>query len=58
MTIDELLKELEDSIEAWFNLRFQKKTGALENVHAIRKVKKNITRIKTVINEKTKKSEA
>ena len=36
------------------NLRFQKTSGQLENTSRISKVKKEIARIKTVINEKKK----
>ena len=36
------------------NLRFQKSSGQLENTSRISKVKKEIARIKTIINEKKK----
>lgn len=36
------------------NLRFQKNSGQLENTSRISKVKKEIARIKTIINEKKK----
>ena len=60
------LKELRSSIEKdlknkitefrkeSLNLRFQKTSGQLENTSRISKVKKEIARIKTVINEKKK----
>lgn len=35
-----------------FDLRFQQATGQLENIARIRKVKKAIARMKTVLNER------
>jgi len=38
-----------------FDLRFQQATGQLENIARIRKVKKAIARMKTVLNERVAK---
>lgn len=51
MNIDELELELEDLHEEYFNLRYQKKMNRLEDTSKINKIKKNIARIKTLINE-------
>jgi large subunit ribosomal protein L29 len=38
--------------EELFNLRFQQATGQLENTARIKKVKKDIARMKTILNER------
>ena len=55
-TTDQLKTELENLYKESFNLRFQKSSGQLENTSRISKVKKLISRIKTIKNEKVKKS--
>ncbi len=52
-TIDELTDELAQLKKEQFNLRFQKATGQLENTSRVRLVRRDIARIKTVINEKS-----
>lgn len=47
--IDKKLFELKDEL---FNLRFRHKTNQLENPMRIRIVKKDIARVKTLINER------
>ena len=54
MTIDELKQEEGNLRKELFNLRFQKTTGEIENPLRIRYVRKDIARILTVINEKSK----
>ncbi|EEU03617.1 ribosomal protein L29 [Eubacterium saphenum ATCC 49989] len=49
---EQLLGKLETSKQDLFNLRFQHVTGQLENPIAMREKRKEIARIKTVINEK------
>ena len=51
-TIDELKKELLDLRKEQFNLRMQKKIGQLQKSHLIRNARKDIARLKTVMNEK------
>ena len=52
--VDELRQEEKDMRKELFNLRFQKVTGEIENPLRIRRVRKDIARILTVINEKSK----
>ena len=49
---EQLLGKLETSKQDLFNLRFQHVTGQLENPIAMREKRREIARIKTVINEK------
>lgn len=51
-SIGELRDVLVDAKEELFNLKFQRATGNLENHRNIRKAKKEIARIHTVIREK------
>lgn len=39
-----------------FNLRMQKNTGQLEKSDQVRKVRRNIARVKTVVNEMARQS--
>ena len=50
----DLKNKVTDFRKESLNLRFQKTSGQLENTSRISKVKKEIARIKTVINEKKK----
>ena len=49
---DELLRELEDSHQALFNLRFQTATRQLADVSQVRKERRKIARIKTLMHER------
>ncbi len=49
---DELQKTLGDLEEQLFKLRFQKSTGQIEDPTKIRRVRKDIARVQTVINER------
>lgn len=49
---EQLLGKLETSKQDLFNLRFQHVTGQLENPIVMREKRREIARIKTVINEK------
>lgn len=49
---DELKKELLDQLEAQFKLRLQKTTGQLNQSHLLQQSRRDIARIKTVLNEK------
>lgn len=53
MTLDELWQKEKDLRREVFNLRFQKATGEIENPMRIRSAKKDISRILTIITEKT-----
>jgi len=52
MNTNELELELEDLHEEYFNLRYQKIMNRLEDTSKLSEVRKNIARIKTLINEK------
>ena len=54
-TTKDLKIKLNDYRKESLNLRFQKTSGQLENTARISKVKKEIARIKTVLNEETNK---
>ncbi|MDZ7830998.1 MAG: 50S ribosomal protein L29 [Desulfobacterales bacterium] len=49
---DELNKRLQDTIESYFNLRFQHETGQLENPRRLRQVKCDIARLNTIKRER------
>ncbi|MBQ4585782.1 MAG: 50S ribosomal protein L29 [Clostridia bacterium] len=52
LSIEELEKKLKELKEELFNLRFQHEINQLENPHKIADVKKDIARVKTILNEK------
>ena len=54
----ELREELTGLLREQFNLRMQRGIGQLATPHDIRRVRRDIARIKTVLNEKKKGSEA
>jgi large subunit ribosomal protein L29 len=51
----ELQKELEGLLRAQFGLRMQVATQQLSNTSQLRKVKRDIARVRTVMKEKAKK---
>jgi large subunit ribosomal protein L29 len=48
----ELKDELFDLLREQFNLRMQSASGQLNKGHLLRNVRRNIARVKTVMNEK------
>jgi large subunit ribosomal protein L29 len=52
LSAEELNKRLQDTIESYFNLRFQHETGQLENPRRLRQVKRDIARLNTVKRER------
>nr|AKQ01268.1 50S ribosomal protein L29, large subunit ribosomal protein L29 [uncultured proteobacterium Rifle_16ft_4_minimus_1560] len=46
-------KEMTDMLREQFNLRMQKATGQLSNTANLTKVRRNIARLRTVMNEKS-----
>ena len=50
--LSELNEELEGLLKEQFNLRMQKGTGQLTKTHELRRVRRDIARIRTVLNEK------
>jgi large subunit ribosomal protein L29 len=51
-TAAELREELNSLLREQFNLRMQKATGQLARPHQFQRVRRDIARIKTVLNEK------
>jgi large subunit ribosomal protein L29 len=52
---EELQKELEGLLRAQFGLRMQVATQQLTNTSQLKKVKRDIARVRTVMKEKAKK---
>jgi len=52
-TLDQLQEMLADLKKEAFNLRFQAATNQLENTSRMRSVKKDVARVKTIINQIT-----
>ena len=55
-TIDELNDQLNDLSKEAFNLRFQVASGQLENTARVREVRRDLARVKTILNEKKRES--
>ncbi|OED47212.1 50S ribosomal protein L29 [Rhodobacteraceae bacterium (ex Bugula neritina AB1)] len=53
-TPDELREQLETLKKEAFNLRFQGATNQLENTARVRQVRRDVARVKTILNEKAK----
>ena len=53
-TPDQLRDQLEALKKEAFNLRFQQATGQLENTSQMRSVKRDVARVKTILNEKAR----
>ena len=51
-TVDELRDEIDSLAKEAFNLRFQKASGQLENTARVRAVRRDMARVKTVLNQK------
>ena len=56
-SVDELNKELMEFLREQFSLRMQNGTGQLSRPHQVKVVRRNIARIKTILNEKAGKAE-
>ena len=48
----DLRNELSELLQEQFNLRMQKGTGQLAQAHALRRVRRDIARVKTIMGEK------
>ncbi|MBT3915537.1 MAG: 50S ribosomal protein L29 [Rhodospirillaceae bacterium] len=55
-TVDELNDQLNDLSKEAFNLRFQAASGQLENTARVREVRRDLARVKTILNEKKRAS--
>ncbi len=51
-TPDQLRDQLVDLKKEAFNLRFQAATGQIENTARVREVRRDVARVKTILNEK------
>ncbi|WMC10768.1 50S ribosomal protein L29 [Oceanimonas pelagia] len=51
-SVEELNQELLGLLREQFNLRMQASTGQLAQTHNLKTVRRNIARVKTVLNEK------
>ncbi len=51
LSLNEMNDKLVNYEEELFNLRFQHETGQLENSQLLKKTKRNIARVKTVLRE-------
>jgi large subunit ribosomal protein L29 len=51
-SVDDLNKELNNLLREQFSLRMQKGTGQLAKPHLLNEVRRNIARVKTVLNQK------
>jgi len=54
----ELRETLHELLKEQFNLRMQRGTGQFSRPHLMKDVRRNISRVKTVINEKRQAGEA
>lgn len=51
-TVEELKAELLDQLQAQFKLRMQASTGQLNQTHLLRQTRRDIARVKTVLQQK------
>ncbi|MBD1391449.1 50S ribosomal protein L29 [Neiella sp. HB171785] len=51
-SVEELNAELLELLREQFNLRMQASTGQLAQTHTLKQVRRNIARVKTLLNEK------
>ncbi len=55
-SVEELQQEVENLVKEQFNYRMQQSTGQIGQSHLFKQVKKDIARVKTVLNEKRKEA--
>lgn len=58
MSMEEMLRKMDDLKQELFNLRFQHETGQLENPQKMKKTKRDIARVKTIIKQSELNSKA
>ncbi|MEZ7862811.1 MAG: 50S ribosomal protein L29 [Aeromonadaceae bacterium] len=51
-SVEELKAELIGLLREQFNLRIQASTGQLSQTHTLKQVRRDVARVKTVLNEK------
>lgn len=52
LTLEELRQREQDIAEELFNLKFQRATAQLENKMRVRQIRRDLARVKTIIQEK------
>jgi large subunit ribosomal protein L29 len=57
-TVSDLQQELDGLLREQFNLRMQKGTGQLSRPDQVKKVRRNIARVKTIMSEKARAGDA
>jgi large subunit ribosomal protein L29 len=57
-SVADLQTELEGLLHEQFKLRMQNGTGQLATTHKLRQVRRNVARVRTVMNEKSNNGEA
>lgn len=58
LSMEEMLRKLDDLKEELFNLRFQHETGQLENPQKMKQAKRDIARVKTILKQSELNNEA
>ncbi len=58
MSVEELRQKLVELRESLFNLKFQHATGQLENTAQLKRHKRDIARVLTILHEKQRVGEA
>lgn len=53
-TPDQLREQLEALRKEAFNLRFRRATGQLDNTHLMRNARRDVARVKTILNQKAR----
>ena len=51
LSVEEMLRKVDDLKQELFNLRFQHETGQLENPQKMKQTKRDIARVKTIIKQ-------
>ncbi|WP_136255928.1 MULTISPECIES: 50S ribosomal protein L29 [Halomonadaceae] len=51
-SVEDLQAQLFELLREQFNLRMQKATGQLSQTHLLKQVRRDVARVKTVLNEK------
>ena len=57
LSVEELEVKVKELAEAFFNLKFQHATGQLDNTAQLKRTRRDIARVKTVLGEKQRAHE-
>lgn len=52
LSVEEIANRLEDAREAYFKLRFQASSGQLPDTSALRRARRDIARLETILRER------